>query len=208
MRDDNFRKGFTLVELLAVIVILAIIMIIAIPSVLDTVETAKQKAFKEFMQKVYSNAQKTFMIKKEFEGIKRPGGYEYLEYIFDIKDDLELTNIGNFKGIVEVVYYGPNYARSLRENGWDVEEGVAYYNIELVDDDYYTYISTQSGVTTSNMYIWPLDEVIEEDEEWVESIYNKDNYIAYTLKYQNDIIKYYIGVDGTTNNIFLNTIPK
>jgi len=38
-------NGFTLVELLAVIVILAIIMIIAIPSVLNVTEQAKQKSF-------------------------------------------------------------------------------------------------------------------------------------------------------------------
>ena len=35
------KKGFTLVELLAVIVILAIIMIIAIPAVLQTMESAR-----------------------------------------------------------------------------------------------------------------------------------------------------------------------
>ena len=47
------RKGFTLVELLAVIVILAIIMIIAIPSVLDTLDTARKKTFIEYVFKVY-----------------------------------------------------------------------------------------------------------------------------------------------------------
>ena len=47
------RKGFTLVELLAVIVILAIIMIIAIPSVLNTLEIARKKTFIEYVTKVY-----------------------------------------------------------------------------------------------------------------------------------------------------------
>jgi type IV pilus assembly protein PilA len=41
------KKGFTLVELLAVIVILAIIMIIAIPAVLNTMQTARKKSFME-----------------------------------------------------------------------------------------------------------------------------------------------------------------
>ena len=48
MKKRN-NKGFTLVELLAVIVILAIIMIIAIPSVLATMSTARKKTFEEFM---------------------------------------------------------------------------------------------------------------------------------------------------------------
>ena len=39
------RKGFTLVELLAVIIILAIVVGITIPAILNTVSGAKQKAF-------------------------------------------------------------------------------------------------------------------------------------------------------------------
>ena len=39
------NKGFTLVELLAVIVILAIIMVIAIPSVTNSSGAAKEKTF-------------------------------------------------------------------------------------------------------------------------------------------------------------------
>ena len=48
------NKGFTLVELLAVIVILAIIMIIAIPSVLNTMNLSKLKTFSEYVDKLYS----------------------------------------------------------------------------------------------------------------------------------------------------------
>ena len=50
MKKTN--KGFTLVELLAVIVILAIIMIIAIPAVLETMQSARKKTFKEYAMKV------------------------------------------------------------------------------------------------------------------------------------------------------------
>ena len=39
------NKGFTLLELLAVIVILAIIMIIAIPAVSNTLEMTRKKSF-------------------------------------------------------------------------------------------------------------------------------------------------------------------
>lgn len=44
------KKGFTLVELLAVIVVLAIIMIIAVPAVLDSMESAKAGSFKIFAE--------------------------------------------------------------------------------------------------------------------------------------------------------------
>ena len=59
MRKSN--KGFTLVELLAVIVILAIIMIIAIPAVLQTMQSARQKTFKEYVTKVYTAAQNSYL---------------------------------------------------------------------------------------------------------------------------------------------------
>src|SRR5574344_897979 len=54
------KKGFTLVELLAVIVVLAIIMIIAIPSVLKSMNNAKKGAFKIEAQKVLNTAQSVY----------------------------------------------------------------------------------------------------------------------------------------------------
>ena len=50
------KKGFTLVELLAVIVVLAIIMIIAVPAVLDSMSNAKQGSLKVEARKVLSKA--------------------------------------------------------------------------------------------------------------------------------------------------------
>ena len=54
------KKGFTLVELLAVIVVLAIIMIIAIPQVMDSMNAAKKNSFKIYAQKVLNTAQTTY----------------------------------------------------------------------------------------------------------------------------------------------------
>ena len=46
MKIKGNKKGFTLVELLAVIVVLAIIMIIAIPAVVESMNNAKKGSFK------------------------------------------------------------------------------------------------------------------------------------------------------------------
>src|SRR5574344_395790 len=59
-QKNKKKKGFTLVELLAVIVVLAIIMIIAIPSVLKSMNNAKKGAFKIECQKVLNTAQSAF----------------------------------------------------------------------------------------------------------------------------------------------------
>ena len=50
------KKGFTLVELLAVIAILAILVIIALPNVLGMFRQAKQNSFQEEAQKLYQTA--------------------------------------------------------------------------------------------------------------------------------------------------------
>lgn len=45
MKEINNKKGFTLVELLAVIVILAVLVLLAVPSVLKMMDTARKNAF-------------------------------------------------------------------------------------------------------------------------------------------------------------------
>lgn len=57
MKTIKNNAGFTLVELLAVIVVLAIIMIVAIPQVMDSLETAKANSFRVEARKLVSAAQ-------------------------------------------------------------------------------------------------------------------------------------------------------
>ncbi len=51
------RKGFTLVELLAVIAILAIILLIAVPMILGVIEDAKQESFRNSVRGVFHAAE-------------------------------------------------------------------------------------------------------------------------------------------------------
>ena len=89
---DN--KGFTLVELLAVIVILAIIMIIAIPAVLDTLNSSKKKTFAEFVDKVYNLTLQKYST-DIINGNNKSGSI-----IYDIKNDLGMTSTGGYEGYV------------------------------------------------------------------------------------------------------------
>ena len=56
------KKGFTLVELLAVIAILAILVIIALPNVMGMFNTAKQNSFNTEIKEIYKTAQNKWML--------------------------------------------------------------------------------------------------------------------------------------------------
>jgi len=88
----KWLKGFTLVELLAVIVILAIIMIIAIPNVLDTMNRARRKTFIEYVLKVSNSTEDEYM-KEQFTS-----GNINTCFVYDITKDLSLPSTGDYKG--------------------------------------------------------------------------------------------------------------
>lgn len=94
----NKQKGFTLVELLAVIIILAIIMIIAIPAVIDSLNKSRKQAFFEYAQDI--------RLKAEQQYIQDSGMGLNLErtdcYVYDIKKDIGLSDTGSFDGWAKV----------------------------------------------------------------------------------------------------------
>ena len=108
------NKGFTLVELLAVIVILAIIMIIAIPAVLNTMQSAQRKSFLEFAQKTMNEAEKTYLSKNLLGSTLNPS--EETFHMFDIKNDLGLTNTGDYYGVVSIVILKNEYGETITHN--------------------------------------------------------------------------------------------
>ncbi|MBQ1812768.1 MAG: prepilin-type N-terminal cleavage/methylation domain-containing protein [Bacilli bacterium] len=55
------KEGFTLVELLAVIVILAVILIIAIPQIMDTIKETKLKTMEDSAKLIATNAEKDYL---------------------------------------------------------------------------------------------------------------------------------------------------
>lgn len=121
----NKRKGFTLVELLAVIVILAIIMIIAIPSVLGTVETSRRKTFLEFFTKVYTSVQSQWLEDSTMkDGFYKGSGL----YIYSIKNDLGYPATGSYDGYV-LVYS-------------EIKSKPSYF-IYLFDDNFFMGVSTE-----------------------------------------------------------------
>ena len=149
------NKGFTLVELLAVIVILAIIMIIAIPAVLNTMQSARRKTFLEYIDKVSINAE-TKYTSDQLEGLVSGNS----SVIYNIKNDLNLSSTGDFDGYVlidnnkvyvtlyndEFAVYGLEYA-SIKDSNIVMKNSVEDTNLTIealaksASVSEYTYIS-------------------------------------------------------------------
>ena len=110
------KNGFTLVELLAVIVVLAIIMIIAIPSVLDVMNNARKSSFVLYAEKVVTAVQTQYVYDSNAGQISGAG-----LYVYDITQDLNLTSTGSYRGYVVI-------------DAYQVDD-VKYY-LHLYDDNY------------------------------------------------------------------------
>ena len=142
----NTRKGFTLVELLAVIVILAIIMIIAIPSVLGTMTTARQKSFCEYVTKVYMAAQNKYMAAQTLGdtyviGNQTATNVPYTKgestatssgFYYDVREDLGLENVGDYNGYVMIVKptasdSKPHFVVVLWDSNYMLVSGANYF---------------------------------------------------------------------------------
>ena len=58
MKKNNRKFGFTLVELLAVIVILAVILVIAVPKVMNIINDTRKSTFETSVKLIASGAEK------------------------------------------------------------------------------------------------------------------------------------------------------
>lgn len=95
MKKNN--KGFTLAELLAVIVILAIIIVLLMPAAMDTMEKSRQRGFRMFAQKVATAAREKFNVDLMLDEID--GGKTTCYTL----EDLGLDEHGSYKGKVNIV---------------------------------------------------------------------------------------------------------
>ncbi len=135
---DKNKRGFTLVELLAVIVILAIIMLIAIPAVLNTLTAAKRKSFVEYVDKVFLTTQKK-VLEEEVSSISSPGCK-----VYKIKTDLGLSSTGSYDGFVLVKKDGFNedaYYITMHDDEYKIESYL--YNGSLNSDNIDIYVASE-----------------------------------------------------------------
>lgn len=130
------KKGFTLVELLAVIVVLAIIMIIAIPSVMESMNNARRNSFAIYAQKVMNTVQ------AKVQSDLLSGNTVATCYTLPT---LMGTGVGNYTGHVNVTNPNsdnPTYTLYLSDNNYSYT-GATAGNIDVSNIDG-TYAKQQS----------------------------------------------------------------
>ena len=66
------KKGFTVIELMGVIIVVAIIALIAVPAVLASISKARKEAFKDSVYQTFSEIQ-YYLVKNNLENIPEEG---------------------------------------------------------------------------------------------------------------------------------------
>lgn len=137
------KKGFTLVELLAVIVVLALIMVLTVPSVLTAMNSARQSTFLIYAGKMIESAQGRYQSQLLMGSPST---------CFELKD-LSDNGTTQYKGVVKVSYddrntaifkiqmFDGSYQIGFKENSslGDVKDGITYAQIETMKGNLASY---------------------------------------------------------------------
>ena len=162
------KKGFTLVELLAVIAILAILVIIALPNVLNMFRNAKKNTFTDEVQNLVKSAENKYLT----NSMNNISG----EMCFDSKSNkLDMTGRDNII-----------YKIKLSETGKLIEVSVA-------DDNYELIVKEETGINRAEIGSKYKVNVISEDTAIIgcDNIALKGEYVDKKLiiKKDNEEIK-------------------
>ena len=138
------KKGFTLVELLAVIVILAVILIIAMPKISDVIKNSKESSLETTAKLIASQAEKKYTENQVLDNSSTikcsdvakisDADYESCNITFDDKGNAKVSIVGKgkFEGL-QVVDGTKNSAKASVKKEI-VETAAKYFSYEDIDD--------------------------------------------------------------------------
>ncbi len=170
------RKGFTLVELLAVIAILAILTIIALPNVLELFKNAKKNAFFNEVQSIYESAKNKFFLNQFNDN----SNHTYTNTSGNNKLDIE-NGTGEFKYCVNMDSNGYITSINISDGEYKYEinsktDKADISKVELVGDDYE--FSCNSESTPEYIYYVGTENKSIGDTLSVNNTNTFDNYSA------------------------------
>ncbi len=205
------KKGFTLVELLAVLVIIAVISLVILPVVSKHIDTSKEDLYKVQVSSI-EKAAKDYLLSDEGKQLRKDAMnkdiFITLSYLQE-NDYLEKEEIKNplngntMSGVIRVTYQNNNYVFSYLE--MDVVEAekttLTIENYILKKENIYTMDSSNDG-----LYLTTVRDAVDMDLSSQEKrIYyyrgnNPNNYIKLLLSPGNAEIWNIVSID-TTNRV-------
>ena len=135
------KKGFTLVELLAVIVILAVILIIAMPKISDVIKNSKESSLETTAKLIASQAEKKYTENQVLDNSSTikcsdvakisDADYESCNITFDSKGNAKVTIVGKgkFEGMAVC-----NANKNNASISSDCSTDAKYFSYEGIDD--------------------------------------------------------------------------
>lgn len=124
------KKGFTLVELIAVIALLSIIMLLIVPNVANYLNSSKKTLFYDNVVNMFKSATTTFMYQDDptnttfsNNGVKLDVDVES-EYVYTIK-------VNNYGEVISIDINNGVY--SYNKSSSDINEGLNKSDIKLED---------------------------------------------------------------------------
>ncbi len=195
------KRGFTLVELLAVIAILAILVIIALPAVLRMYNSARKDTFKTEVRSIYKTAQNQWLQDFNTSSSERTyansndnicqnklniSGRNNLEYYIAINQSGKISKLYVTDGKYQYAYKG---------NGLNIDEIDNIQEIDNITNGKYVQITCNSGKITS-------PEPISSDYYLLNVPGDSDSLFLRTTIYRKDIEKIIISdsIDGHEPN--------
>ena len=152
------KNGFTLVELLAVIVILAVILIIAMPKISDVIKNSKESSLETTAKLIASQAEKKYTENQVLDNSSTikcsdvakisSNDYESCNITFDSKGNAKVTIVGKgkFAGLQVVDGTKDSAKASVKEDV--VETAAKYFSYEEVEGGI-SIIGYQKGVVSN-----------------------------------------------------------
>ena len=144
------KKGFTLVELLAVIAILAILVIIAMPNVLDMFNKAKKDAFETEVKTIIKTTEKQWIS----DSMGKPG---VNETIYCRVDGVDCENSLKMDGNKEIDYFVKVNSKGKIIQLATVDDEYQYLSnkndIQVVEDEIYVKVGEVAHPMTKEHYI-------------------------------------------------------
>ena len=143
------KKGFTLVELLAVIVILAVILIIAMPKISDVIKNSKESSLETTAKLIASQAEKKYTENQVLDNSSTikcsdvakisSSDYESCNITFDSKGNAKVTIVGKGKFEGMAVCNANKNSASISS---DCSTNANYFSYEDVNDSDYGIVKT------------------------------------------------------------------